>query len=141
MHSVRVANILTGWSTIPGLFSTLLAYSKSRTIYRPCSSLSLPMLASGVTPYAAYTLPVHGFLEGWGLRWCRGRDWWCRSSWGGCSGGGWSPHILSCELLSLHHNVLLIYPAVNTNVPGLCKIYLLFGREPTVLLKHTEDDI
>ena len=24
------------------------------------------MLASGVTPYAAYTLPVHGFLEGWG---------------------------------------------------------------------------
>ena len=24
------------------------------------------MLASGVTPYAAYTLPVHGFLESWG---------------------------------------------------------------------------
>ena len=66
MHSVRVASISTGWSIIPGLFSTLLAYSKSRTIYRPCSSLSLPMLASGVTPYAAYTLPVHGFLEGWG---------------------------------------------------------------------------
>ena len=66
MHSVRVASISTGWSIIPGLFSTLLAYSKSRTMYRPCSSLSLPMLASGVTPYAAYTLPVHGFLEGWG---------------------------------------------------------------------------
>ena len=44
-------------------------------------------------------------------------------------------------MLSLHHNVLLIYPAVNTNVPGLCEIYLLFGREPTVLLKHTQDDI
>ena len=44
-------------------------------------------------------------------------------------------------MLSLHHNVLLIYPAVNTYVPGLCEIYLLFGREPTVLLKHTEDDV
>ena len=53
----------------------------------------------------------------------------------------WIVTILGCELLSLHHNVLLIYPAVNTYVPGLCKIYLLFGREPTVLLKHTEDDI
>ena len=44
-------------------------------------------------------------------------------------------------MLSLHHNVLLIYPAVNTNVPGLCEIYLLFGWEPTVLLKHTKDDV
>ena len=66
MHSVRVASISTGWSIIPVLVAALLAYYKSRTMYRPGSSLSWPMLASGVTPYAAYTLPVHGFLEGWG---------------------------------------------------------------------------